>query len=277
MLNLDYLDNYKEFLIAEEKSVATIEKYIRDVKTFIEYAKNERICKEVVIKYKSKLISDKYAVRSINSMLASLNNFFKFLNCTDCCVKSLKVQNEAFRSEDKELTKAEYIKLVKVAYSINNKRLALILQTICSTGIRISELKYFTVESIKSGRITVNCKSKIRDIFIVKELRCKLLKYAKDSGIVSGAIFITKKGNTLDRISVWREMKKLCKIAEINPSKVFPHNLRHLFARLFYNLEKDIVKLADILGHSSINTTRLYMISTGAEHCKKLELMKLII
>ena len=269
MLESSYLDNYRKFLIAEEKSNATIEKYIRDVRSFIEYAKNERICKELVIKYKSKLISDEYAVRSINSMLASLNNFFKFLNWREYCVKSLKVQSESFRAEEKELTKAEYIKLVRISYSINNKRLALILQSICSTGIRISELKYFTVESIKTGRITVSCKSKIRNIFIVKDLRNKLLRYAKENGINSGSIFITRNGTPLDRVFIWREMKKLCIKAEVNPTKVFPHNLRHLFARLFYNLEKDIVKLADILGHSSINTTRLYMISTGAEHCKK--------
>lgn len=271
------LNDYKAFLIAEEKSSATIEKYIRDILKFYKFIGCNYLTKETVVDYKKKLINEGYSVRSINSMLASLNSFFRFLNWNEYCVKALKVQNELFIAEEKELTRAEYIRLVKVSYKINNQRLALILQTICSTGIRISELKYFTVETVKSGRVTVKCKSKIRDIFIVKELRKKILEYAKAHSINSGAIFITRNGKPMDRVAIWREMKKLCIIAEINPKKVFPHNLRHLFARIFYNLEKDIVKLADILGHSNINTTRIYMVSSGVEHRKKLESMRLII
>ena len=274
---LNQLKNYELYLRMEEKSELTIEKYSRDIKRFYDFVKESIVTKTLTIEYKNKLIDEGYATRSINSILTSINRFLIYLGWNDCCVKLLKLQNEIFRSEDKELTKSEYIKLVRVANKSNNKRIALILQTICGTGIRVSELKYITIEAAKMGRAKVSCKGKLRDVFIVKELRRKLLQYAKVNGIFSGAIFVTRTGKPIDRTSIWREMKKLCKIAEINPIKVYPHNLRHLFARIFYSVEKDIVKLADILGHSSINTTRIYMISTGAEHCKKLEMMKLIL
>ena len=276
-LELSQLNDYKAHLICEEKSKLTVDKYIHDISRLYDYMKDDVITKISIVQYKNKLISEGYATRSINSILASINGFFRFLGWNDCCVKSLKLQNDIFRSEEKELTKADYYKLVKSANKCGNKRIALILQTICGTGIRVSELKYITVEAAKSGRARVCCKAKLRDVFIVKELSKKLLQYAKTKGILSGAIFISKNGNPIDRTSVWREMKKLCDIAELNPTKVYPHNLRHLFARIFYSVEKDIVKLADILGHSSINTTRIYMISTGAEHSKRLEMMKLII
>lgn len=268
---------FEQNMITEEKSNATIEKYIRDIKLFYNFADGRFVTKELVIEYKKTLIDKGYSTRSINSMLASINSLFSFLGWFDCRVKSLKIQQEIFRPEEKELSKAEYIKLVKTAQKKHNERLCLILQTICGTGIRVSELQYVTVEAVQQGSTKVSCKAKNRSIFIVKELRKKLLKYAKSKGITSGKIFITRTGKAIDRVTIWREMKKLCREAEVNPSKVFPHNLRHLFARAFYALEKDVAKLADILGHSNINTTRIYIVSTGVEHCKRMEAMRLII
>ncbi len=267
---------FKEHLILEEKSTATIEKYIRDVKAFFIYTQGKAITKETVIAYKNHL-QENYAVRSVNSMLASINSLFAFLNWFDLRVKSLKLQQQVFCSEEKELTKEEYKRLCQVAKQKKNERLNLIIQTICATGIRVSELQYITVEAVKCGEAIVSCKAKTRSVFIVKELKQKLLRWAAEQGIKSGMIFITKSGKPINRTNIWREMKALCKDANVNPQKVFPHNLRHLFARTFYGIEKDIAKLADILGHSSINTTRIYIISTGIEHRKRMENMHLII
>ena len=267
---------FKEHLILEERSVATIQKYIRDVKAFMAYAQNSAITKETVIAYK-KYLQENYAVRSVNSMLASINSLFAFLNWFDLRVKSSKLQQQVFCSEEKELTRAEYKRLCQAAKQKKNERLNLIIQTICATGIRVSELQYITVEATKCGEAIVNCKAKTRSIFIVKELKQKLLRYAAEQGIKSGMIFVTKNGKPVNRTNIWREMKALCKDANVNPQKVFPHNLRHLFARTFYGIEKDIAKLADILGHSSINTTRIYIISTGTEHRRRMENMHLII
>lgn len=277
ILSEDNILLFKQNMASEEKSKATIEKYIRDIKLFHNFAGGRFVTKELVIEYKKTLIDKGYSTRSINSMLASINSLFSFLGWFDCRVKSLKIQQEVFRPEEKELSKSEYIKLVKAAQKKHNERLCLILQTICGTGIRVSELQYITVEAVQKGSTKVSCKAKNRSIFIVKELRKKLLKYAKSKGVTSGKIFITRTGKAVDRVTIWREMKKLCQEAEVNPSKVFPHNLRHLFARAFYALEKDVAKLADILGHSNINTTRIYIVSTGVEHCKRMEAMRLII
>ena len=267
---------FKEHLILEERSTATIEKYIRDVKAFSVYTQGGAVTKEIVIAYK-KHLQKNYAVRSVNSMLASINSLFAFLNWFDLRVKSLKLQQQVFCSEEKELTKAEYKRLCQAAKQKKNERLNLIIQTICATGIRVSELQYITVEAVKCGEAVVNCKAKTRSVFIVKELKQKLLRYAAEQGIKRGMIFVTKSGKPINRTNIWREMKALCKDANVNPQKVFPHNLRHLFARTFYGIEKDIAKLADILGHSSINTTRIYIISTGTEHRKRMENMQLII
>lgn len=267
---------FKEHLILEERSVATIQKYIRDVKAFTAYAQNSAIAKESVIAYK-KYLQENYAVRSVNSMLASINSFFSFFGWNDLKVKSLKLQQQVFCPEEKELTKAEYTRLCRTAERKHNERLNLILQTICGTGIWVSELQYITVEAVKHGEAVVNCKAKTRSVFIVKELRQKLLRYAAEQNIKSGMIFVTRTGKPISRTNIWREMKALCAEANVNPEKVFPHNLRHLFARVFYGIEKDIAKLADILGHSSINTTRIYIISTGTEHRQRMENMRLII
>lgn len=267
---------FKTLLVSGEKSAATTEKYIRDVKAFAEYMQNNEITKESVLAYK-KHIQQNYAVRSVNSMIASINGFFSFLCWYDLKVKALKIQRQVFCSEEKELTKPEYLRLCRAADEKRNERLKLILQTICGTGIRVSELQYITVEAAKQGEAVVNCKAKTRIIFIIKELRKKLLRYASEQNIKTGMIFITKAGNPINRTNIWREMKSLCKAANVNPQKVFPHNLRHLFARVFYGIEKDIAKLADILGHSSINTTRIYIVSTGTEHRRRMENMHLIL
>ena len=277
ILTQEIITGFINHLHLEEKSANTIEKYARDVKAFAAYLNGNVVSKELVIEYKQKLIADGYAVSSINSMLAAVNSLFDYLGWVDCKVKSIKFQRQIYCPENKELSRVEYLRLVEAAERNHNHRLNMILQTIGGTGIRISELQFITVEAVKSGTVEVACKGKNRVIFIVKKLKKKLLQYAKDKHIKAGAIFITKSGKPVNRTNVWREMKALCKQAHVNPDKVFPHNLRHLFARTFYKLEKDIAKLADILGHSSINTTRIYIISTGYEHLKRMENMKLVV
>ena len=277
ILTNEAIDRFKTYLHKEEKSENTIEKYLRDVRAFSEYLGDAAVTKEIVIAYKNKLLTENYAIRSVNSILASLNSLFSFLGWTDCRAKSIKLQRQIYCPEEKELTKEEYMRLVNAAKQKGNERLNLILQTICGTGIRVSELQYITVEAVKSGAAVVSLKGKTRSVFLVKELQKKLLRYAAEQKILSGTIFITRTGKLISRTNIWREMKGLCKQAGVNPSKVFPHNLRHLFARVFYGIEKDIAKLADILGHSSINTTRIYIISTGNEHRRRMENMRLII
>ena len=267
---------FKEHLILEERSVATIQKYIRDVDAFRAYAQNSAITKETVIAYK-KYLQENYAVRSVNSMLASINSFFSLFDWNDLKVKSLKLQQQVFCPEEQELTKEEYTQLCRTAERRHNERLCLILQTICGTGIRVSELQFITVEAAKGGEAVVRCKGNTRAVFIVRELRQQLHRYAAEQNIQSGMIYVTRTGKPISRTNIWREMKALCIEADVNPQKVFPHNLRHLFARVFYGIEKDIAKLADILGHSSINTTRIYIISTGIEHRRRMENMHLIL
>lgn len=277
ILTENRIADFSAYLRSEEKSENTVEKYLRDVQAFAEYLGGAEITKGKVIAYKSRLLAENYAVRSINSMLASLNSLFSFLGWSDCKVKSIKLQRQIYCPEEKELTKAEYMRLVNAAKQKGNERLNLILQTICGTGIRVSELQYITVEAAKRGEAVVSLKGKTRSVFLVKELRKKLLRYAAEQNIQSGAIFITRTGKPMSRTNIWREMKGLCEQAEVNPQKVFPHNLRHLFARVFYGIEKDLAKLADILGHSSINTTRIYIISTGDEHRRRMEHMRLLL
>lgn len=276
-LTKEVLKMFEQYLKNEEKSENTIEKYIRDVWAFIAFLGDNEVTKETVIAYKNRLIEENYAVRSINSMLASLNSLFAFLGWTECKVKSIKLQRQIYCPEEKELTKAEYMRLVNTAVQKGNERLNLVIQTICSTGIRVSELQFITVEAVKCGEAVVSLKGKTRSVFIVRELQKKLLRYCREQKITSGAIFITRNGKPMSRTNIWRDMKSLCEQAGVNPKKVFPHNLRHLFARTFYGIEKDIAKLADILGHSSINTTRIYIITTGNEHRQRMENMRLVI
>lgn len=270
------IGDFESYLRSDEKSENTIEKYLRDVRTFSGFATTLEISKAVVMEFKASLVEN-YEITSANSMIAAVNAFLRFMGWVDCCIKQFKVQKKAFCSEEKELTKDEYVRLVNTAKQKGNERLNLILQTICGTGIRVSELQFITVEAVRKGEAVVSCKNKTRTVFIVRELQKKLLSYIRDKGITVGCIFVTKSGKPMSRCNIWREMKALCEQAGVSPDKVFPHNLRHLFARTFYGIEKDIAKLADILGHSSINTTRIYIITTGAEHKRKMENMRLII
>lgn len=271
------IEQFEKYLRMEEKSQNTIEKYIRDVTAFAEYLAGNCVRKENAIAYKQHLQDEGYAVRSINSVIASLNALFRFIGIIDCKLKSLKLQQQVYCPEEKELTKAEYARLIHTAKQKGNERLNLVIQTICGTGIRVSELQFITVEAVEKGEAVVSLKGKTRTVFIVKDLQKKLLRYIAEQKITQGSFFVTRTGKPISRTNIWREMKSLCKQADVNPNKVFPHNLRHLFARTFYGIEKDIAKLADILGHSSINTTRIYIITTGTEHRQRMENMRLII
>ncbi len=274
-LSTEQIKEFASYLCREEKSTATQEKYLRDVQAFCVYADGHEITKELVVAWKKCLIEDGYAIRSINSMLASINSLLDFLGLPSCKVKNIRTQQQTYCAEDKELTKAEYLRLL--AASKKNEQLNLVLQTICGTGIRVSELRYFTVEAIKCGEVTVDCKSKTRTILVPGKLKNILLNYAKRQGITNGTIFVTRTGKPLNRSNIWSAMKKLCEVAGVKSSKVFPHNLRKLFARTFYGIEKDIAKLADILGHSSINTTRIYIMTTGVEHRRKIDRLGLVV
>lgn len=265
------------YLEREERSKNTIEKYIRDVTAFQAFMNGRSVDKESVIAYKKKLLEDGYAISSINSMMAALNAMFTFLGWLDSKVKLLRQQRKIYSSEEKELTKAEYERLLLTARKKGNNRLDMLIQTLCGTGIRVSELQFITVEAVKRGKAVVYLKGKCRTVFIVHKLQKRLLRYAMGAGISTGAIFVSRNGKIMNRTNIWKEMKNLCEQAKVNPKKVFPHNLRHLFARTFYRIEKDIAKLADVLGHSSMNTTRIYIISTGMEHRKCMENMQLII
>ncbi len=271
------LCEFEKYLRLEEKAAATVEKYIRDVGRFLKSINGCAITKELAISYKCSLLEENYAKRSINSIIASLNKFFDFLGRGECKLKSLKLQKQLYCSEENELTRSEYERLVMAAKRQSNERLMLVIETICATGIRVSELMYINAQAVREGKAVVSLKGKTRTVFIVSKLQKKLLCYMKAQNITDGPIFVTKRGKCLNRTSVWREMKKLCESANVNPNKVFPHNLRHLFARTFYSIDRDIAKLADVLGHSSINTTRIYIITTCTEHRRLMENMHLII
>jgi len=268
------IEQFMTHLRENEKSPVTVEKYERDVRAFAAFAGERALTRELVLAYKEAL-TEQYAVASVNSMLAALNGFLQYLGRRDLCVKHLRCQRRIFCEEDRRLTREEYGRLLKAAEG--DERLRLILQTICGTGIRVSELRFFTAEAIRSRSVTVRCKSKSRAVLLPEKLRCKLLEYARARGIRSGAIFVTRGGRPMDRSNIWSQMKRLCASARVSEKKVFPHNLRKLFARTFYGIEKDIAKLADILGHSSIDTTRIYIMTTGTEHRKKIERLGLVI
>lgn len=267
------VEEFREYLISEEKTAATIEKYLRDVRIFLKWLGRRSLEKALVLEYKS-MLCERYAPASVNAAISSLNSFFSYINRYDCRVKALKIQRQIFSSSDRELTKVEYERLLSAARK--KRRLYLLMQTICSTGIRVSEVRYITAAAVKSGYALIDGKGKLRKVFLPKRL-CKMLNtYIKRQGISSGAVFITKSGRPLDRSNIWAEMKKLCQDAGVARKKVFPHNLRHLFARTYYSLQKDIVRLADILGHSSINTTRIYTMETGEIHQKQIEQLGLL-
>lgn len=270
------LEDYRVSLCEAEKCPATVEKYIRDVSRFLYFAGGQELTRERVLNYKKMLSEDGYTVRSINSMLSSLNSFFAFTGRPELKVKALKIQREIYCPEEKELSKEEYERLCHAARERNDTKLELIIRTLCGTGIRVSELRFITAEAVRRGEAVVTSKAKTRHVFIVPKLKKRLVHYMNSEGIVSGPVFLTRFGNPVNRIDIWRAMKSLCRAAYVDPEKVFPHNLRHLFARVFYSLEKDIAKLADILGHSSIDTTRIYIVSSGLEHRKRMEKMQLV-
>ena len=275
-LTKDQLTAYATYLRAEERSPGTIENYLRHVRAFAVWADGRPISKELAAEWKAHLLDLGYAPVSVNAMLAALNGFFRFLGRADCRVKFLKIQRRLFREANRELTRPEYERLLETAQSRGQERLALLMETICATGIRVSEVRYLTVEAARRGRADISLKGKIRTILIPAKLCRKLLKHAKAQKTASGEIFLTRSGKSLSRRQIWAELKRLCRHAGVEASKVFPHNLRHLFATTFYKACKDIARLADVLGHSSIETTRIYLISTGAEHAKALDRLGLV-
>lgn len=260
------IENYRKVLYEDEKSQATIEKYIRDIYRFAEFTCFQDITKNTLIQYKDQLMKT-HQCSSINSMLIAIHSFLDYLGCKECKVKLIKIQKNHFLDKDKELTRAEYERLLKAAK--NNQKLFLLIQTICSTGIRVSEHQYITVEAIKQKKAVIHNKGKVRYIFFPKKLRKELLLYCQHQKIVSGPIFITCHGNPMNRSNIWSSMKALCQKAHVEKNKVFPHNLRHLFAYTYYSIEKDLVRLADILGHTSIETTRIYTM-TSINECEDL-------
>ena len=276
IISYNHLRGFEESLREEEKSHATTDKYLRDVRSFREFTGRRSVTRELLVAYKQSLIEKGYAVRSINSILASVNSLLRYLGWSECRVKAIRTQRQIYCPEEKELTREEYLRLVDTSKRKGNERLHMILQTICGTGIRVSELRFITVEAARRGEAVVTCKAKTRTVFIVNKLRQLLLRYAKRRNIKAGPIFVTRTGKAMNRTNIWREMKGLCEEACVDPRKVFPHNLRHLFARTFYGIQKDISRLADVLGHSSIDTTRIYIVSTGFEHRRLLEQMRLV-
>lgn len=272
----DYLSNFAAYLRTEERSEGTIEKYMRDVRKFFCWLADHMLEKSEIVRWRAQLLADGYAPETVNSMMIALNRFLDFIGRSDCRVHTLRIQRKLFRSQERELTRAEYERLVQTAERRGKERLALLLETIAATGIRVSEVQYLTVEAARAGRAEISLKGKIRVILLPNKLCRKLLKYAKKQKIASGEIFLTRNGKSLSRRQIWSEMKHLCKFAGVEASKVFPHNLRHLFATVFYQACKDIAKLADVLGHSSIETTRIYLLTSGTEHAHSLEKLRLI-
>ncbi len=270
------IQTYKTHLIETEKSKSTKEKYIHDITAFISWLGDRELTKDIILDYKAHLIKH-HKPASVNSIISALNSFFTFNNCLNYKTKALKIQRRIFADKDRELTKHEYERLLAAAKENNNERLWLIMQTICSCGIRVSELEFITADAVKTNVAVINCKGKIRSVYMPKKL-CKILKaYIKKKKISSGSVFVTRNGKPIDRSNIWSDMKKLCEKAGVASSKVFPHNLRHLFARTYYSIQKDVVRLADILGHSSINTTRLYTMESGEVHSKQIQKLGLLL
>ena len=271
----ELIHSFKEYLIEEEKSENTIEKYIRDITFFMVWLCGQEVTKILALDYKKELC-EKYALASVNASISSLNSFFAFTEWNDIRIKALKIQRQIFLSKDKELTKSEYERLLTAAKSKMNDRLYYLMQTICSTGIRVSELRYITTSAVKSGQAVINCKGKMRVVILPKEL-CNMLKgYIRKNKIENGSVFVSRNGKPLDRSHIWKMLKTLCETAGVSKDKVYPHSFRHLFARTYYSLQKDIVRLADILGHSSVNTTRIYTMSTGEIHRRQIQKLGLL-
>lgn len=269
--------NFRKYLVEEERAALTVEKYMRDIGSFVSFLPADKIVtKEMVLQYKQEL-AGRFKATSANSMLVALNSFFAYVNWPECKVKLFKVQRKTFRSQEQELSREEYIRLVQAAKMKSNERLYYLIQTICSTGIRVSEHQFITVEALKKGKARIINKGKEREVILPRELCVVLQQYCKKKSITSGAVFVTRTGKPMNRCNIWSEMKALCEIACVDADKVFPHNLRHLFAVTYYQLDRDIVHLADILGHASVETTRIYTATSGTEQVRTLSRMRLII
>ena len=275
-ITLQHMGQFEAHLVERERGPGTVDKYLRDVRAFARWTEGRPVTRELAAAWKADLLARGYAPATVNSMLAALNGLLAFLGWKDCRVRFLKVQRALFRSDSRELTREEYQRLTDTAQRLGKERLALVMEAMCATGIRVSEVRYLTVEAARQGRAEVRLKGKIRTILIPGKLARKLLKYARKKGIAAGEIFLTGGGRSLGRKQIWAEMKALCRKAGVEATKVFPHNLRHLFARCFYRATRDVARLADVLGHSSIDTTRIYLISTGAEHRQKLGRLGLV-
>lgn len=275
-LTSQQISDYGNYLRGEERSIGTIDKYLRDTMAFACWLNGRNVTKERAAEWKACLLEQEYAPVTVNAMLSAVNGLFRFLGWDECRVKFLKIQRKLFRDANRELTRGEYDRLLASAKEQGRERLALLMETICATGIRVSEVQYITVEAIQQGKAEISLKGKIRVILLSSKLCRKLQKYAKKQKIASGAIFRTRSGKKISRRQIWAELKELCRQAGVAPTKVFPHNLRHLFATLFYKACKDIARLADVLGHSSIETTRIYLITSGAEHQRQIESLDLV-
>ena len=276
MITTDLISAYGCYLKQEERTQATVEKYLRDVRAFALWLDGEAVTKEAVTGWKERLLEERRAPSTVNAALSALNGLFRFLGWEGCRARFVKVQRRLFRDPARELTRPDYDRLIAAARELGKERLALVMETICSTGVRVSEIRSITVETVQRGRAEISLKGKVRVILIPSKLARKLLKYAKKNKTVSGEIFLTENGKSLSRRQIWAEMKRLCVHAGVEPSRVFPHNLRHLFATAYYRAYKDIAKLADVLGHSSIETTRIYLLTSGAEHQRQLDRLGLV-
>lgn len=276
ILTSQHIEEYVYCLQREERAAGTVEKYRRDVTAFYRWLRGREVTRETAALWKEQLRSDGYSPVTINSMLAAVNGLFRFLDWTDCRLKFLRIQRRVFRESGRELDRGDYARLLAAAEGEGRTRLALLMETICATGIRVSEVRYITVEALRQRRAEVSLKGKIRTILLPGRLVKKLLRYAKKEGITTGELFRTKTGRSLSRRQIWAEMKSLCKAAGVEPDKVFPHNLRHLFARCYYAVCRDVIRLADILGHSSVETTRIYLISTEKESAAQIERLGLV-
>ena len=259
----------------EERSPATLEKYLREVRQFAAFLGGREVTRELAAAWREEL-SARQSPATVNGKLTALDRLLAFLGWEDCRVKHLRVQRQLFRDSARELSREEYARLVETARRLGRGRLSLLMETICATGIRVSEVRYITAEAVREGRTEIALKGKIRTILLPGKLCRKLEKYARQKKITSGELFLTRSGRPMSRKQIWAEMKGVCRAVGVAPSKVFPHNLRHLFARCFYRVSRDVAKLADVLGHSSIETTRIYLISTGAEHARTLDQLRLI-
>ena len=275
-ITMERIVRYLKELREQERTEATVEKYRASLCKLLRFVENAALTKSLLIAWKEAMI-EKNAPASVNAALAAVNGYLKYFGWNELCVKPLKIQRSVFLDEKKELTRTEYARLVEAAGRKENQRLSLVMQTLCATGIRVSELKFITVAAVQSGRAEIHNKGKFRLVFLPEKLRKLLKKYIQKQKKTAGAVFTTRTGKCLDRSNIWRDMKALCQSAQVNPEKVFPHNLRHLFARTFYSLEKDLSRLADILGHSSVNTTRIYTAESGAVHARQVERLGLVL